>query len=1466
VTDLELREAGHRAAEEIWDDSADAAAVVDPREPEFASGVLAGFSSAMASTSGVMRKLVGHAAAAAEDLNVEPFHGIIEVLQNADDLDATEVRIAIRDDGGTRKLLISHNGRPVTCHHVLAMVLPYLTTKGGDAEQKGRFGIGLKTLRRISTRMDVHCAPYHFSAEGMTLAAVDPAPFVEGIYQPATDTLLAIDLMPDFDPGELRAWLANFNVENLLFLNTIERLYWQDYGTGDRGEHVLSRGPWEKPGADLPLERRLVTGADGSWTVYRATLSCPEHLNRSHKATGATTRISAAIPDHDHSPGLFIGFRTRVPVSLPFSIDAQFDPSTAREGLIDNPWNRWLIRQCADVLSSVAVHLLEADPPAAWRWVPLPVEHAGVEGEAWPTKAFDESFTQLRLKVAEGGRLTLHQGNAPFDELSYESAALEGLLESADLETLFPDTRAVAATARDSEGRWRRVLAALSVSKCAGIDELIDGFRAATFDDHAVSWWIDAGDRLAAHARADQIHGEPCWLSDEGRPVSTSARGSTERPLVIGPELSAFARRWRLLDRLHPDYGTAGGDAAVEWLQRNAEVIASVDEAGELAAFAEAYATTPVTPDDHELREIRDRFDQVPDRRAGQLGIKVGRTLLLDAFSYKGGRRVARKASPTMAYLPRTLDGEYPHWPDAAASTPELVWVMASYDERLKTTARGRAQRRRDDGTVSRGPRKFLLLLGAASSPRVVKVGRIDGGGPTRKQALRSTDAEFVEEDFSSPDLERLTAAIASAPRKDRRARSAALIKTLSRNWPSYEGMLRTRAWHMALIHKHPRGEIDADWLCRLRDAQWVALASGAMRSPDQAVVRTLQTQAAYPAGSFIAGIVGEDVSQGLAAALKLITDVRASDLVGVLEAQQAEPGPPDPERALQAYRALAKQCPPNLGWNSRIGDISIFDLKQRFGAGKGLILVPSADGTSAGWRRPADLLVGRDVLHQPERFAPGSAACARLWSALGIHPPQLDDCIAALRQISAATPSADADAALIDIYRHMEPLASKADKRQKASLRSLPVGIRGGWTTARPVFRIDDRELRGRLSSARPDLRFWEPPCDVHALPHLTGALGLTPIEPVLRVEDDPRAREAGDALRLRFQACVDHLSNELARNDPVTRDKLRVSWTALREMPLSVVERPFGVLVDDARLSSTPIAIEMEAVLEADPLHLHIAMGAFPQRDRGGRAIAQLFAADARHGVEAEWVASWVASADVEVQRMTLASDEEIAKALAEQAGKIELTPGKKIKVSQPASRSKKVVAPRQLKTGHGGVISVEVVAGRPPTLAGPRKPLAKSPPPASPAPPDPASIAPLEYDQRDLEQHAWELLSEVLDSSSEVSITDFRRRHQVGADGAIDWTKFVELKATGCALQSSVEFSPAEFERAQEKGVDFILALVSGLERGLTTEIRLIFDPANRVSLRPTASIRLVGLADAPAVVVRIADEADEETIAA
>ncbi|MFB9985020.1 protein NO VEIN domain-containing protein [Mesorhizobium kowhaii] len=91
-------------------------------------------------------------------------------------------------------------------------------------------------------------------------------------------------------------------------------------------------------------------------------------------------------------------------------------------------------------------------------------------------------------------------------------------------------------------------------------------------------------------------------------------------------------------------------------------------------------------------------------------------------------------------------------------------------------------------------------------------------------------------------------------------------------------------------------------------------------------------------------------------------------------------------------------------------------------------------------------------------------------------------------------------------------------------------------------------------------------------------------------------------------------------------------------------------------------------------------------------------------------------------------------------------------------------------------------------------------------------------------------------------------------------MDWKTFFEMKATGRAPQGSIEMSNAEYERAKERGNDFTLALVSGLEDGYQDEVRLIFDPARRAAVRPLNGVKLVALTEAPLILIPFGNSED------
>ena len=126
--------------------------------------------SLFASAPGTFTALLEGAREGAEVLSGNRLQGLSEIIQNADDVGATEVHFLLQPDA----LLIAHNGRPVSLRDVHALATPWVTTKRHDSRTLGRFGIGLMTLQVLSDTLELHSGPYDVSFGDPIVTAIEP--------------------------------------------------------------------------------------------------------------------------------------------------------------------------------------------------------------------------------------------------------------------------------------------------------------------------------------------------------------------------------------------------------------------------------------------------------------------------------------------------------------------------------------------------------------------------------------------------------------------------------------------------------------------------------------------------------------------------------------------------------------------------------------------------------------------------------------------------------------------------------------------------------------------------------------------------------------------------------------------------------------------------------------------------------------------------------------------------------------------------------------------------------------------------------------------------------------------------------------------------------------------------------------------------------------------------------------------
>lgn len=667
LADSQILERATEAAELVWRDDPAARDIIDPFDAGFARQFISASVARLNSADGVMLRALRGASRSAEGTNVDAFHGLVEFMQNADDLGATEVRLALDAFDGHQRMLIVHNGRRVRCQHVYGMMLPYITDKDDNANQRGRFGIGLKTLRRFSTDMAVHSAPYHFgSGKDVWLRSEQPHPAIAGFYDADKDTLVVLNLKAEFEEERFARWFSEWSDDGLIFLEHMRRLSWHRHG------EIVARSTdaklWNSvtthstPASVERVERREVAAGSKKWTVYRAHVRVPDDRQRAYKRTSSTTPVSIASCGKDEHHGLFIGFRTRVATALPFAIDAQFDPSGSRESIIENPWNEWLIGRCGEVAALAAWTALIERPKTAWRFVPLVENHVGDEGEPWPREEFAAGFAASRNAFREAAQLMSTGERVTVEDTAHETQALADLLDPADLAALAGGRKAIEALHRDVDNRWRKVVGELQLGTQVTPQMVLQGFDNDVFQSKPPSWWAEVAARLTASLESSAIFGVPMWLRTDGAPIAAYPRDTTDAKLAYGIELPAFSRRWKLFDLLHGTYASAAGEHARAWLVANAAYTVGISAQEELLAFAQKHSVDPPLIDDDSLRDMRDMLDPLSPRTASDIGARLGGAILIDAFEFLAGKQRPTSARPIDLYLPKSIDKDNPNF------------------------------------------------------------------------------------------------------------------------------------------------------------------------------------------------------------------------------------------------------------------------------------------------------------------------------------------------------------------------------------------------------------------------------------------------------------------------------------------------------------------------------------------------------------------------------------------------------------------------------------------------------------------------------------------------------------------------------------------------------------------------------------------------------------------------------------
>jgi len=490
----------------------------------------------------------------------------------------------------------------------------------------------------------------------------------------------------------------------------------------------------------------------------------------------------------------------------------------------------------------------------------------------------------------------------------------------------------------------------------------------------------------------------------------------------------------------------------------------------------------------------------------------------------------------------------------------------------------------------------------------------------------------------------------------------------------------------------------------------------------------------------------------------------------------------------------------------------------------------------------------------------PDRASTSALWQFLGIHRPGIRDCTDVLEEISnVGDPTGDDEAVMIDSYRAIEEALSDSSRRDRQAVSSIPLWTGTDWSTG-PIFAIDGAvDLHAALREQVPVWTELRP----RTLPLLCQARGVALLDRALFAPYDLPV----DALLERrgaqdtFRTAITHLGDILAVRSKSTYAACEPGWDRL---PLShVLIAPDltlqGNLPTGAGLRfSAPAHVLVDGV----PTFYFRTEEAIGDIDIGGAVIASLFpTALADAAVDALWAYAWTkAASGKEARGIRLASDPakpehnpiEAATASATQGGRRQVISNaaaiKSMTNTVPPPVRPTEPPPRQLKSFQNASVAV-AVGGNDASPGVVMKSRKHRPLKADPSTPDQESPASRgtgrrAYTDEERQQAGVDAFAELMHGLGR-EVKPYYRQHGVGSDLRDNERRYYELKVSGQEMPNEVTLEQSEFARARIERDRYVLVLVSGVERGYETQIKMFPDPIFSLDIRSTRGLALSGV---------------------
>ena len=302
----------------------------------------------------------------AADLYADRTHFIFELLQNAEDAlgrpNHSPRSRTVRFDLSEESLHVSHYGKPFDHSDVKGICDIALGTKAEDLTQIGRFGVGFKSVFRVTARPEIHSGSEDFVIEDYFFPhAAQP------IERGPDQTVFIMPLRdPDENREEIARGLRRIGLDTLLFLREVETIDWT-LPNGESGRYVRQSSCQtclgKRPDTCQDVRKVTVVGestdqgdAERSWLVFSTPMYALDDILAGHVEVAFLIEDARIVPVSP-SP-LVVFFPTVVDTHLGFRIQGPYRTTPSRDNVPEtDEWNQECIEKTGDVLVDALVWL-----------------------------------------------------------------------------------------------------------------------------------------------------------------------------------------------------------------------------------------------------------------------------------------------------------------------------------------------------------------------------------------------------------------------------------------------------------------------------------------------------------------------------------------------------------------------------------------------------------------------------------------------------------------------------------------------------------------------------------------------------------------------------------------------------------------------------------------------------------------------------------------------------------------------------------------------------------------------------------------------------------------------------------------------------------------------------------------------------------------------------------------------------